>query len=111
MIQNQQALVMTHHRSRFQFYDMSSLYADVLKVTANGLRLVNLATEPVEAGEVARRCFGMEFDNVTSGGPMTYDMRTKYADCWNSSQNYLMSGDEVLDRISAFARHEMGLNR
>lgn len=102
--QNPQALAMTHHASRFQFYDMSSLWADLTRVTASGLPLVNFATEPVAAAEVARRCFGVEFDNVTPLAPVAYDMRTRYAGLWDASGDYLMLAAEVFARIAQFAR-------
>ena len=105
LLQNPQALPMTHHASRFQFYDMACLWADLLRITAAALPLVNFATEPVMAGEVARRCFGIEFDNVTARTPVAYDMRTKYAGLWNARGDYIMPAEEVFDRISEFARN------
>ena len=105
LLQNPAALSLTHHASRFQFYDMACLWEDLLRISAAGLPLVNLATEPVMAGEIARRCFGIEFDNVTALAPVAYDMRTKHAGLWNARGNYIMSAEDVFDRISAFARH------
>ena len=104
LLQNPQALPMTHNASRFQFYDISCLWADLARVTAAGLPLVNFATEPVQAGEVARRCFGVEFDNVTLRPAVVYDMRTKHAGLWNANGNYMMQSEEVLSRIAEFAR-------
>jgi hypothetical protein len=108
LLRNPQALPLTHAASRFQFYDMSCLWADLSRVTAAGLPLVNFATEPVMAGEVARRCFGVEFDNVTRQPPVAYDMRTVHAGLWNSAGDYIMPSEDVFTRISDFVRSEGG---
>jgi len=99
-------LPLTHHASRFQFYDMSRLWDDIERVRAADLAVANIATEPVAAGAVAERCFGVHFDNQTDAPPVSYDMQTRYAAVWGSGGRYMMQAPEVLERIAAFARAE-----
>jgi hypothetical protein len=106
LLHNPQALPLTHHASRFQFYDMSRLWDDVERVRAARLAVANFATEPVAAGVVAERCFGVGFENETKGPPVGYDMQTRHAAVWGVEGRYMMRSPEVLKRIAAFARAE-----
>jgi hypothetical protein len=96
-------LDLTDHRSTFQFYDMSRLWEDLQLVATARLPLVNFATEPVSAGEVARRSFGISFSNVTSKGPVRYDMRTKFAGVVGGSGHYLQSASYAYEHIGRLA--------
>jgi dTDP-4-dehydrorhamnose reductase len=94
----------THRDSVYQFYDMSSLWADLQKVLDRTIPLINMATEPVKAADVARRCFGMEFTNRTEKPPASYDMRTRWAPLMGSSGDYLYSAQETFDRLGRFVK-------
>jgi nucleoside-diphosphate-sugar epimerase len=89
----------------YQFYPLDRLWADIELVRARGVRLVNLATEPVAIREVARRCFGKE---LTGPGSPRYDMRTRHAVLWGRSGAYLLRRDEVLEQIEAFVARYAG---
>jgi hypothetical protein len=106
LLHNPQALPLTDHASRFQFYDMSRLWDDIERVRAADLAIANIATEPVAAGVVAEQCFGVSFDNRTNGPPVSYDMQTRHAAVWGAEGRYMMRAPEVLARIAAFARAE-----
>ena len=92
--------------SRFQFYDLTALTADIERVIAAGLEVVNLSTEPVSVAEVAREGFGMTFENAAVPTPVRYDMRTKWGDRLGGRNGYLQDRRDVLDRIRAFVRAE-----
>ena len=95
----------THCESRFQFYDTTRLWNDCERVIDADLELVNLATEPVSAKEIARDCFGIEFDNVTQADPANYDMRTRHGAIFgNVGSPYIATKAETITGITDFAR-------
>jgi len=106
LLRNPGSLPMTHHESVFQFYDMSRLWADVQRVIAARVSLINFATPPVAAREVALRCFGVEFTNVAPSGPVHYDVRTRHASIFGRSGDYIASQEEVLEQIARFVEKE-----
>jgi hypothetical protein len=106
LLSNRPALPLTDWRSVFQFYDMSRLWSDVRRVVDSGVPLVNFATEPVSAADVARRCFGEDFRNETPRGPVRYDMRTRHAAVFGAHGPYMAAQREVIDAITAFVRGE-----
>jgi nucleoside-diphosphate-sugar epimerase len=94
----------TDHRSEFQFYDLSRLWADVEVALRQQLTLVNFATGPVRVAEIARRCFDREFTNTTANGPVYYDMRTCHAQAFGGQEGYLYSAEESYQRIRTFVQ-------
>lgn len=96
-------LELTDYRSTFQFYDMSRLWRDLKLVTAAGVPLINFATEHVTAGEVARRSFGISFSNLTSKGPVHYDMRTQFAGVLHGCGAYIQSAAYTFEHIARLA--------
>jgi hypothetical protein len=103
LIQNPGALHLTHHESRFQFYDMSRLWSDLGVITDSGVGLVNMSAEPVRAGDVARNCFGVDFTNVTSNPPVQYDMWSKHAALFGGTGHYAFSQEQTLEGIRRLA--------
>lgn len=95
------ALGFTHPDSRFQYYDMSGLWADIGRGLAAGLGLLHLATEPVAAGEIHRRLTGRA---MPAGQARLHreDMHTRHAALWGRQGPYIADAAEVLDGIAAF---------
>jgi nucleoside-diphosphate-sugar epimerase len=102
---NQNALHLTHHASTFQFYDMSQLWDDIQRALARRIPLVNFATEPVKAEDVARRCFGREFINETERPPVHYDMRTRFAGLLRPGVDspYIQSAEYTIEHVRELA--------
>ena len=97
------SLVFTDYRSKFPFYDLSNLQADIDKAIQNGIKELNIAVEPVSAAEVAKECFGVEFTNeIPNRQPVYYDMKTLYADKWNGKDGYMYSKEQTLEAIKKF---------
>ncbi len=88
--------------SVYQFYPLDRLWTDIGTARAHGLPLVHLATEPVSVRDVARRGFGIAFENPAAPAPARYDLRTRYAEAFGGSGSYLMSGAAVLEAIAGF---------
>lgn len=94
------ALAFTHADSRFQFYDLSRLWADIARAREAGIRVLNLATEPMAAGEIFQAVTGGEMAH-RSAGLVTQDLRSRHAPVFGRNDGYLAGRDEVLTGIRA----------
>ncbi len=95
-----------HADSRFQFYSLDAVHADILAAREAGLDLVHFATEPVSVREVAREAFGLDFDNAPPSAPARYDMHTRHADVFGRQNPYIAGKDDVLASMRDFVRRE-----
>jgi len=98
----------THADSRFQFYNMTRLWADLqlaLQAEIPG-GILHLATEPVSAAEVARLAFGITYTHQTPAPPARYDLHTRFTHLWHRTGPYIFSADEICQQIADFAREE-----
>jgi hypothetical protein len=93
-----------HCESVFQFYAMNRLWGDICRALECGLKLINLATEPVAVYEVAERGFGWSFRNKPDTPPARYDMKTRFAHLYGSSGGYLYQKEQVLAALVDFVR-------
>jgi nucleoside-diphosphate-sugar epimerase len=103
ILHNSNVLDLTHSESQYQFYGLDKIWADILAVVTNGLNLVNFATPPVSARQIALTCFDRDFSNKTSNMPVSYDMRTRFAEIFKHQGDYIWSLDEELAAIRLFA--------
>lgn len=92
--------------STFQFYDLSDLWQDVGRVRGAGVELINFATEPVSAAEVARESFGFQLRNDAPPPPVRYDFRTRHAAVLGGQGGYLRTRAEVLEAMRRFVAEE-----
>jgi len=97
------ALDLTHFDSKFQFYNLANIYHDIQTAAKHSLTLVNFATDPISVKEIAKKCFQIDFTNVTQNKPVSYDMKTKYAKHFGSSNDYLYTKSTLLKEITQFA--------
>lgn len=93
-------------RDVYQFYPVARLTRDIRLASIRGLKLVHLTSEPMSVGGIAEYAFGMEFKNVLSGEPVTYDMRTRYAELFGGTGSYQYSVSDTLDGIRYYALTE-----
>ncbi|WP_249043414.1 NAD-dependent epimerase/dehydratase family protein [Paenibacillus faecis] len=102
------ALDLTHCQSEFQFYNMTRLWGDIQIALNHKLSLVNFATEPVSAKEIAYESVGMIFTNETEKLPVQYNMKSKFAHLFNpkAPEGYMSSKVEVLGEIRSFILEE-----
>jgi hypothetical protein len=105
---NFSSLVFTHKDSSFQYYNLDCLWADILKVIDADLRVVNFATEPVKASELARIAFNVDFDNITERIPFKYDFKTKFDAVFNGSDGYLYNKQDIIQQIRDFVASTKG---
>lgn len=97
------ALAFTDSRSRYQFYDLRRLWADIETALANKLTLLNLTPPPVSAAEVYTAVTGRtDWKNELSRPPFDYDLRSEHAALLGGAEGYLCTRAEELDGICRF---------
>lgn len=100
------ALDFTHKDTLMQFYHLKNIWKDIQTVVDNDIHLINFATEPVTAGEIAKHALGMNFENVTEKPPLKFDFRTKYGKIFDSDDEYLYHKAPILEEIKEFIVNE-----
>jgi nucleoside-diphosphate-sugar epimerase len=90
-------------RGSFQFYDLENLWRDLSAALSAGLRLLNVATEPVTVAEVVQHGFMREWKNEPADKiPARYDFRSVHAERWGGANGYLYEKGEVLDALRKY---------
>lgn len=96
------ALHFTDSRASYQFYGLDRLWSDITAALDAGLSVVNLATEPITAGELYERLMGTAFRNEFAAQPARYDFRTRHATAFGKTGPYIADKEEVLAHIGRF---------
>ncbi len=96
------ALNFTDSRGVFQYYNLKYLYKDIQKVIENDIKLMNIATQPIEIGELHRVLTGQEFVNKVAAKPPYYDFRTKHAEIFGGKDGYIQTSDFVYNDVKEF---------
>jgi hypothetical protein len=91
---------------RFQWYPLSRLNADIEKIRARDIRLINLFPEPIRTSEIVDRFFPGAPTAPESGPAPAYDLRTRYSDMFGGPPGYMLDGNAVLDELAAFIARE-----
>lgn len=102
---NHNCLEMINPESSFQYYDLSNIWSDIVKVVSSGTHLVNLFTEPVATRDIIDRFFaGETFVNLASNAsPEThYALKSRYDALWGGSDGYIYDKEHVLAQMGAF---------
>lgn len=98
------ALNFTDSRGIFQFYNLKNLWKHIEIATANNLKKVNLATEPIGVNEIYKTVFHKEFVNELSVTIPHYDFQTVYAKYFDNAENYIENKETVLLEIVEFLK-------
>lgn len=96
------ALNFTDSRGVFQYYNLRLLGGHIEKALENGIKVLNIATEPVSIEDIYRKLTGQTFVNHISANPPRYDFRTKYDRIFGGKDGYILTADYVLDDIKKF---------
>jgi nucleoside-diphosphate-sugar epimerase len=84
-------------KSRYQFWDVTETWPLVEEAARLGIDVLNVATEPVAAGDVAQR-FGVALPET--GPEVMYDVHTRYAsELAGRDGPYIRSAEEQLAGI------------
>lgn len=98
------ALSFTDSRSRYQFYNLNRLWADIQKALELQLTTLNLATPPVSCAEVYSAFAGKTFENHCMDTPFDYDLRSLHAEKFGGQGGYLCTKQQELDDICSFLK-------
>ena len=98
------ALSFTDSRSRYQFYHLAHLWDDVQRALSAGLRVLNITTEPLQAGEIYRAVYRQPFVNELAHPPVAYNLKSQYAELWHGRDGYLQCRELVLPEIVSFVK-------
>lgn len=102
------ALNFTDSRSRYQFYNLGRLWADIQIALDAGITMWHPATEPVSAGEVYAYLSGESFVNELSGKPADYNYKTVNEMLFCGNNGYVSAKSEILSEIASFVEEEKG---
>lgn len=100
------ALNFTDSRGVYQFYNLSYLWNHIETALQKGIKVLNLATEPVSVHELYQYINGKEFKNEISSNIVHYDFQTKYAEIFNGKNGYIFSKEFILEDIKQFVEKE-----
>lgn len=97
-----------HPDAVLQWYGLDHLWADIERVLQNGLRVMNVATEPWKTRELVREVFGTDLRQRPSAPAPVYDFRTRHGLLWGKTGPYLYGKDEVASELRRFVVSERG---
>lgn len=100
------ALNFTDSRSRYQFYDLRNLWADIKTVLEADVRLWHPATEPVSAGELYKYLAGENFVNELADIPADYDYRTIHDGLFGGKNGYICDKGCIMSEIKKFVEEQ-----
>jgi len=96
------AVYFTDSRGVFQFYPLSMLWKHVKQALEMDLRLLNLATEPMEIAQLYQELTGNIFENPIAAVPPLYDYRSKHAEAFGGNNGYLLTKEFVKEDLKQF---------
>ncbi len=93
------ALNFTDSRSIFQFYNLKYLWQHISYALEDNIKILNLATEPILAGELYQYIYQKPFVNELKKDPFNYNVRTKYFE-----GGYIFNKNFVLEDVKNFVK-------
>lgn len=96
------ALNFTDSRGKFQFYNLKYLWEHIQIAREKNIRVLNLATEPVEISEIYEYIKKKKFVNEIAKNIPNYNFRTKYSEIFNGKSGYIFDKKFILEDIKKF---------
>ena len=96
------ALNFTDSRGQFQYYNLKYLHENIQTAIDNNIKLLNIATQPIEIGTLHRVLTGEDFVNEVASVPPLYDFRTKHAELFGGRDGYIQTAEFVYSDIKKF---------
>jgi hypothetical protein len=96
------AVSFTDSRSVFQFYNLDYLWEHIQIALTNGIKKLNIATEPVVVSELYEFVTGSAFTNHLENAVPQYDYRTKHDRLFQGKGGYIFDKDFVLRDVAEF---------
>jgi hypothetical protein len=94
--------------STFQFYNVGGIWADLERMEAQGLKLVNFVTEPVKMSTILDELFPGMAVGSQPAPKADYDIRTIHSGAMGGPANYLATKEQVMEQLRAFVISERG---
>lgn len=98
------ALNFTDSRGIFQFYNLANLWDDLETARKNGIRKLNLATEPISVNDIYKAVHGKDFVNELGNAVPKYDFYTIHAGAFGQAGHYIQSKQQMLNDIVGFIK-------
>ncbi len=102
------ALNFTDSRGVFQYYNLEFLYKDIQIAIENGVKKLNIATEPIVIGQLYKVLTGEKFVNEVASLPPRYDFRTKHSRLYGREDGYIRGAEFTYRDIKRFVEGELG---
>jgi hypothetical protein len=96
------ALNFTDSRGIFQFYNLKNLWEDIQIAQKEGIKKINLATEPIVVNEIYKAIYGRPFNNELNNPVPNYNFHTIHGKLFQNHGNYISSKPDVLKDIVNF---------
>ena len=97
-----------HPRGSFQYYYLDRLWADLERARESGIRLLNVATAPLETREIAAAYFpGVELTEKAAVAG-SYDFRSRHAAEWGGENGYLYGREQCLEDLGRWLERWRG---
>jgi hypothetical protein len=98
----------TNSESRYQFYNIEYLAADIDRCIEENISVLNLTSEPIAASELYSYLTDQHYSN---SGPakVLQNVRSSYADIWNGKNGYLYSREQTLSDMRTFYNNMLGV--
>lgn len=100
------AMNFTDNRGVFQFYNLKHLWDHIKTALDNDIRLLNLASEPIEIGELYEYLTDKKFINHLSSTPPYYNFKSKYDVLFGGKNGYIYAKETVLNEIKTFIQEQ-----
>lgn len=92
--------------SRFQWYPLRRLHADIETVRASGIRLINLFPEPIRTSDILEAFFPDAAVGPAVEPAPAYDLRTRHADLFGGPAGYQLDRATVMEELASFIAQE-----
>lgn len=100
------SLKFTDSRNCYQFYHLQYLWKDIQKAMQQGILLLNLATEPINAGELYFELTGERLQNHLPSPSLSYNFKSIHAKAMGGHDGYLYSAVQMKEEIRRFIEGE-----
>ena len=97
-----------HPRGSFQYYYLDRLWADLERARESGIRLLNVATAPLETREIAAAYFPEVELTEKAAAAGSYDFRSRHAAEWGGRDGYLYSREQCLEDLGRWLERWRG---
>ena len=95
------ALMFTNSSSEYQFYNLKHLWYHIWRALEHEIKIVNLVTEPVSAGDVYSYVYHQEFQN-NSVGEIKYHLKSNSSFPMVGRKKYFYTKEEVLKDLKDY---------